>query len=160
MSLLDNTNLLQALIEQANNLADAGGGGGIDIKLPTGYAMEYGVYIPAEDATGSIFITLENTYKWREPNRTGNTYAFTCGMDFNSTNMSGTLVGYGVTSAGGANLGRKTDVSSSGTLMGSNTAPAHFSTNDKSNTLVIAGNETFPLKAGVSYFWIVIGEVA
>lgn len=45
MSLLTNTNLLQALIEQANNLADAGGGGG-------GAKVAYGTLTFATQKTG------------------------------------------------------------------------------------------------------------
>ena len=133
--------------------------GGYLPTLPDGYALECGIYIPATDITSPIIIYLENKYIWFKSNRTGNTYCLISSLDSMkdvASIISGfTFITYDNKSDNRTywNDGKNTLVKNTGiTSIG-------FSTNSSSNNLRITGTSAYPIKAGVRYLWIVVGEV-
>lgn len=136
---------------------------GIVVDLPSGYALECGTYIPASDITDSsnVHIYLKNTYKWYTSDRIGNTFCALFGIDINNNFIPSAIAGLWFCNYTGVEARRNFYIKEDGSL-GSTSAGtlAGFSTNGTSNLLRLKGLSLGPLKAGINYFWIVVGEVA
>lgn len=144
--------------QMAEAIAAIQAGGGVSISLPTGYAMECGVFIPAENKTSTAYITLNNTYKWRTEDKTGVGFTAFCALDLPAQTAS-MLVSMHISDVLGKATSRTHTINASGTVS-TYATPGGFGTNDESGMFTIPANSAFPLVAGVSYFYIVIAEVA
>ena len=131
---------------------------GVNIELPNGYAMEMGTYVPSSDVTYIIELELKNTYRWSTYDRTGNTFASMFSLDVYSgiASMMAGIVFYNYAKKTGS---RNFCTSDAGVISIYGGDIVGFSTNETSNLLRLRGTSSYPLKAGVRYFWIVIGEV-
>ncbi|MGN1129625.1 MAG: hypothetical protein ACI4T6_11825 [Candidatus Flemingiibacterium sp.] len=132
---------------------EAGGGG---IVLPSGHVMDSGTFVLTEDSTAYSF-TIGHKYAWY--NRAESTFCALMAL----SPISGTAMIDGAFSQSTvtskirfSNYLRKSDDS-----LVSNVTEAFigFSTNSKSGYLRIKSISGYPIKAGVTYFWIVIGEM-
>ena len=135
---------------------EAGNGGG-GVSLPTGYVMECGIYIPAENNTRGGIVYTDNNFKWKTKDKNGVSFAAFCGLDIPANTAS---IAASVTFCNKQLKieGRSWGVSESNTYisLGMNCG---FSTNDKSNRFNIPANSSYPLLAGASYFYIAVAEV-
>lgn len=137
---------------------EAGGG---SIALPDGFAMEMGIMIPESDIGGtSQSIKCKNTYKWNYAGRSANTYAAIFAVEL-TTERPATLWAVNAYHNNKVRHARNCIISSAGSIS-TNTATDYisFSTNSTSNLLRLNPPAGYPLKAGITYLWIVIGEVA
>lgn len=130
------------------------GGGGV--ALPTGIAMECGVYIPAENATNNIIIYTNNTYKW-STQKNHITFAAFVAIDIpaGTASMLAGLAFYDKNKTKKNNTYAVNASEAIGTCAGY----CGFSTNVSSDNFRIPATAAYPLVAGVSYFYIVVGEV-
>lgn len=132
---------------------EAGGGG---VALPTGVAMECGVYIPAENDTDTVIIYTNNTYKWNtQMNHT--TFAAFVAIDIPAGTAS-MLAGLAFYDKNRTKKNNTYAVNASETI-GTYSGYCGFSSNGSSNNFRIPATAAYPLVAGVSYFYIVVGEV-
>lgn len=141
----------------SNIIVNALGGNssGPDITIPDGYTIEMGMYIPESDISSNISIDLEHTFRWADTGKTSACYLAVFGVDLRSG-----------TSAAGAGLHVKFGVGERNhqmvqTTSGTTTSSTVFinpSTTTTFNQIKITGTGTYPLKKGISYMWMVIGE--
>ena len=147
------------LEEIASILAVKASGGNLSITLPDGYAMDIGIYKPDSDVGSTpIEITLKNTYVWNANGRTGNTYLFMCGIDYPASTQGAYSSFCARTTTVSAERRNCCRSGSSGTT--SSTNFIDLKSGDTSNILKLQGTDTYKMKAGVNYLWVVIGLTA
>jgi hypothetical protein len=130
-----------------------------NISLPDGYAMEMGVYKPDADIGSTpVSITLKNTYVWNTNGRTGNTYLFMCGIDFPASTQGAYSSFCARTTTVSAERRNCCRSGSTGTT--SSTNFVDLQSGETSNVLNLRGTDTYKLRAGVNYLWVIIGETA
>lgn len=137
--------------------AIAAGGG---VELPDGYAMEMGVFTPEADvvSTNPLRIQLTNTYKWRgNSGDTTSTFMGYCAI----TLKTGVLAAWaGLLARIGSNTRTQYMVTTAnGTSTSSSSIMAPVKTSDIS-AVDFVGTNTYPIKAGVTYLWYVVGALA
>ena len=133
--------------------------GGMTAQLPSGYAMEFGTVTLASDATSYITLTLENTYKWRTSDKSGNTFTALFAVDAYS-GVSCVIASINFYNFAKNNGSRNFATNDTGSISTNATDFVGFGTASKDNILTLAGTQYYPLKAGITYFWVVVGEVA
>ena len=129
--------------------------GGSGAKLPAGYAMECGVYIPAEDVYRAT-VTLENTFKNLYSLSLGTSFVCVCVLDL-PQNTDSVFMGFNARNNAGKSFSVSRYISATGSVGSYGNTYANLSTDGKQ---VNIGYDSHLLVAGVSYFWIVVAEVA
>ncbi len=134
---------------------ETGGVSGVD--LPTGVAIEMGVYAPEEHNYGTAEnIQLRNNYIWNA--QTAPAFLFLCGVNYNKTD-TGVIGGYCIRPQG-SSAKRNAICGTSSSTTTTSTAVIDLQSGDTSNVLLLKGTSTYPMRKGVSYLWIVIGATA
>ena len=127
------------------------------ITLPEGYNMEMGLYTPTSDISSAVEVDLQNTYRWNDTGKESSCYLALFAVDL----LKGVQ-------AAGASLharfgnGERTHnmVQSSGSTSTSSTTFITPGATTTFNTIKLTGTGSYPMKTGVTYLWIVIGELA
>lgn len=136
-------------------LVTALGGGGV--TLPEGYAMEMGIYIPDSDKSSAVTINLQNTFRWADTGKTSACYLLVVGVDIRKGTQAAALGAHVKFGVGERNHQMVTTTSGCST---STTVFANPVNTTTFNQITITGTASYPLKAGHSYLWMVIGELA
>ena len=129
--------------------------GGDSISMPDGYTMETGIYVPTSDISSTIQIQLEHTFRWSDTGKESACQLMMVGIDICKGTQAaafGAHVKFGV---GERNHQMVTTTSGCST---STTVFCNPSSTTTFNVLKLTGTSSYPLKAGHSYLWIVIGE--
>lgn len=145
-----NSDDLEALIAAI----EAGGGGGVD--LPNGFAMEQGVFIPSSDVE---FIEIELRNKF---NINGIQAAFMFALDIPSS-VATYVMSVNMTTRAKKTYQVSRNISDTDSLTGYATATVSTGIFLGTNTRYVRLGKSgtiWNLLAGVSYFWVVIGELS
>ena len=131
-------------------------GGGFSIELPSGYAMEMGIYIPDTDKSSAVTIDLQNTFRWNDTGKTSACYLLVVGVDIRKGTQAAALGAHVKFGVGERNHQMVTTTSGCST---SSTIFMNPATTGTFSQITITGTGSYPLKAGHSYLWMVIGEL-
>lgn len=131
--------------------------GGNNVTLPDGYAMEMGIYIPDSDVSSAVTIDLQNTFRWADTGKTSACYLLVVGVDIRKGTQAAALGAHVKFGVGERNHQMVTTTSGCST---STTIFMNPSSTTTFNSFKLTGTSAYPLKAGHSYLWMVIGELA
>lgn len=132
-------------------------GSDLDLELPDGYAMETGIYVPSEDISDEVVIDLKNAYRWNDDENVSTCHLAIYAVDVHK-GMQAAGAGLNVRFETGRRM-----ISMVTTPGGTSTSSFAFIMPDTTSTfrrIRITGSNSYPLKAGVTYLWVVIGELA
>ena len=133
------------------------GGGGSDITIPTGFAIERGIYIPESNISSAVTIDLKNTFRWADTGKESACYLLLVAVDLltgvNAAGL-GAHVKFGVGERNHQMVQTTSGCSTSTTIFINPKTTTTF------NQITITGTSTYALKKGVAYLWEVIGELA
>lgn len=131
--------------------------GGSGITLPSGYAMEMGIYVPDTDKSSAVTIDLQNTFRWNDTGKESACYLLVVGVDIRKGTQAAALGAHVKFGVGERNHQMVTTTSGCST---SSTVFMNPATTGTFSQITITGTGSYPLKAGHSYLWMVIGELA
>lgn len=131
-------------------------GGGLP-TLPTGYLMEMGLYVPDTDQSSAVTIDLQHTFRWADTDKTSACYLLVVGVDIRKGTQAAALGAHVKFGVGERNHQMTTTTSGCTT---SSTVFMNPATTTTFNQITITGTGSYPLKAGHTYLWMVIGELA
>lgn len=131
--------------------------GGSGITLPDGYAMEMGIYIPDADKSSAVTVDLQQTFRWADTGKESACYLLVVGVDIRKGTQAAALGAHVKFGVGERNHQMVTTTSGCST---SSTVFMNPKTTTTFNQITITGTGSYPLKAGHSYLWMVIGELA
>ena len=153
----ESTKYLPADMAAAILALSVGGDGGASLTLPDGYAMEMGLYVPASDIQSAVTVDLKNTFRWADSGKTSACYLALFGVDLRSGIQAagaGLHVKFGTGERNHQMVQTGSGCSTSSTVFISPSTTTTF------NSITITGTGSYPLKTGISYLWLVIGELA
>lgn len=125
--------------------------------LPDGYLMEMGLYVPDTDKSSAVTIDLKNTFRWNDTGKESACYLLVIGVDIRKGTQAVALGAHVKFGVGERNHQMVTTASGCST---STTVFMNPKTTGTFNQITITGTSSYPLKAGHTYLWMVIGEPA
>ena len=128
-----------------------------EVALPTGYAMDMGLYVPTSDTSSAVTLTVPRTYRWADTGKTSACYLLLIGVDIRKGTQAAALGAHVKFGVGERNHQMTTTTSGCTT---SSTVFINPVSTTTFNQITITGTGSYPLKAGHTYLWIVIGELA
>jgi len=125
------------------------------LTLPDGYEMEMGVYIPDSDVSSAVTLNLQKTFRWADTGKTSACYLLIVGVDIRKGTQAAALGAHVKFGVGERNHQMVTTTSGCSTSSTIFVNPVSTTTFDK---ITITGTSSYPLKTGITYMYMVIGE--
>ena len=132
-------------------------GSDLHLELPPGYKMEVGLYTPETDISDDVIIDLRYRYRWNDDANASPCHLALYAVDLHKGTQA---VGAGMNvrfTTGRRMISMVTTTGSTSTSSYTFIAPVTVST---FRQIKISGSKTYPLKSGVTYLWVVVGEIA